>query len=279
MMFVLSAQDIQKLSPESRAEIMKLLAGDFGLPSQIFAGEFQLDGRTESEEVINDEKQVLSLTVEEAGDLLANISERSRQTLLHFASGKPVPLDALVGPDKPYKNYVELKRSFVGAVNRRLRTVSSNRHAALFTSDREQTLIKVKPQTAKSLRRVFAISDPLPAMRYCDQSGNALEATEMICQKLHKKLESTWEKLDTKSLPESSIEAFAMVMKHFVANGFELQMCNEAWDLDSDISRYEIHSPKDPNLVIESYRNEPMVEELFLCLPGDRNVMAQPVIL
>ena len=198
MMLVLSPHDFQKLSPACRSELLRLLMNAPGSADATFFSEStEVDGGIETEEVVSEEKKVVSLTVAEAGDLLGNISDRSSQTLKHFALGQGVPLDDLVGQGKPYKNYVELKRSFVGAVNRRLRTVSGNRNAALFSSDRDQTLIKVKPKTAQSLRRIFAMPDPLPLMEYCDQQGKELVPSHPQCHALAQKLEEAWQAIDS----------------------------------------------------------------------------------
>ena len=67
-------------------------------------------------------------------------------------------LDSLVGEDKPYASFVELKRSFVGPVNRRLRTVTKNRTAVLFKKvgkDNENVRFSVKRRTALALNKVL----------------------------------------------------------------------------------------------------------------------------
>jgi hypothetical protein len=68
-----------------------------------------------------------------------------------------VDIDDLVGAGKPYKDMNDLKRSFVGAVNRRLRTVVGNRGAVLFSSDRDKKRIRVLPMTAAALQHVMGI--------------------------------------------------------------------------------------------------------------------------
>jgi len=280
MMLVLSPHDFQKLSPTCRSELMRLLMNDRGaVDAAFFSESTEGDGSTETEEVVNEEKKVVSLTVAEAGDLLGNISERSRETLKHFALGQPVPLDSLVGQGRPYKNYVELKRSFVGAVNRRLRTVSGNRNAALFSSDRDQTLIKVKPKTAQSLRRVFSMPEPLPVMNYCDQFGQEVEPSNPQCLALTNKLDAAWQDIDSAKLPEDSVEFVAAVMGHFVDRGLELYVRSlKSWDQVADIPGYEIHTVIDPYMVIENWRTEHGSGELFVGLPGDPSALAQPKI-
>jgi len=278
MMLVLSAYDFQKLSPACRSELMGLLLNDQGAVDADFPTELiDSDGSTETEEVVNEEKKVVSLKVAEAGDLLGNISERSRETLKHFALGQPVPLDSLLGEGKPYKNYVELKRSFVGAVNRRLRTVSGNRNAALFSSDREQTLIKVKPKTARSLRKVFAMPEPLPVMNYCDQFGQEMEPSSPQCQTLIKKLDDAWRDIDSAKLPEEGVEFLAAVMNHFVDRGFELFVRSlKSWDQAAETPLYEIQTVIDPHMVIENWRTKHGSGELFIGSPGDPSMLAQP---
>ncbi len=73
-----------------------------------------------------------------------------------FAPGRSIALDELIGEHKPYANMTDLKRSFVGAVNRRLRTVTGNRQAVLFLTVKpeatESTVqISVRTITAESL--------------------------------------------------------------------------------------------------------------------------------
>ena len=280
MMLVLSPHDFQKLSPACRSELLRLLMNAPGSADATFFSEStEVDGGIETEEVVSEEKKVVSLTVAEAGDLLGNISDRSSQTLKHFALGQGVPLDDLVGQGKPYKNYVELKRSFVGAVNRRLRTVSGNRNAALFSSDRDQTLIKVKPKTAQSLRRIFAMPDPLPLMEYCDQQGQELAPSHPQCQALAQKLEEAWQAIDSTKLPEGGVECFAAVLRHLVDRGFELYVRSlKTWDQNTDTPGYEIHTVIDPLMVIENRRTEHGSVELFIGLPGDSTTLAQPKI-
>lgn len=280
-MLVLSPDDFQRLSPACRSELLKLLMNDRdSADAGLFLSESsEVDGSIETEEVVSEEKKVVSLTVAEAGDLLGNISDRSSQTLKHFAVGQPVPLVDLVGQGKPYKNYIELKRSFVGAVNRRLRTVSGNRNAALFSSDRDQTLIKVKPKTAQSLRRIFAMPEPLPLMEYCDQHGQELAPSNPQCQLLAQKLEEAWKQIDSTRLPVDSFECFATVLRQLVDRGFELYVRSlKNWDQDTDIPVYEIHNVIDPLMVIENRRTEHGPVELFVGVPGDSSTLAQPKI-
>lgn len=282
MMLVLSPHDFQKLSPACRAEILKLLSNqgesaDVNLQPDLTEPESSVG----TEEVVNEEKQVLSLSCTEASDLLANISERSQQTLKQFALGQPVPLDALIGAGRPYKDYVELKRSFVGAVNRRLRTVSGNRNAALFSSDRDRTRIKVTARTAQSLRRAYAMPEPLLPMFFCDANGEGLDPSDPACQPLIAKLEEAWSRLDPASCPESHADIFATVMTHFVDSGFALclRVLTE-WDEDDCKPIYQIFAVNDPYAAIEDWRTEfgPNPEDFFVTDPSADDVLAQPQI-
>jgi hypothetical protein len=277
MMLVVSPQDFQKLSPACRAELMGILTGASRPSGFDLLGE-PADPETtvETEEVINDEKRVVDLTVSEANDLLANLGGRSSQTLRYFAAGVPVLLDTLVGEGKAYKDYIELKRSLVGAVNRRLRTVSGNRNAALFSSDRDKTRIKVTPKTAKSLRRVFEMPEPLPSLTYCDAKGEDLSPTNPKCIALEVRLSQVWSRYDSATVPENVLEFHSTVLKHLVVSGFELHLrTTVSWDQEQDIAIYEMQTVADPLLVIDNWRQAEHSDELFIGLPGEPAVLAQ----
>ena len=68
-------------------------------------------------------------------------------------------MDDLIGEKGRYRDFTDLKRSFVGAVNRRLRTVTENRLAMLFASDRDKTRIRITPKSAMSLRLALDIPE------------------------------------------------------------------------------------------------------------------------
>lgn len=106
------------------------------------------------------EKVVVDITVEQARALVANLAEKSISTLRFFGGNGAVSLEELIGENSPYVNFTELKRSFVGAVNRRLRTVTGNRTAVLFKKTNRNELggapgIAVRPRTAMSLTALF----------------------------------------------------------------------------------------------------------------------------
>lgn len=280
MMLVLSPHDFKKLSPACRSEILTLLmnSGE-GSDMSLFAGtgEPEQEAAPETEEVVSEEKQVISLTPAEAVDLLANISDRSSQTLKLFAPGQPVALDALIGPNGPYRDYVELKRSFVGAVNRRLRTVSGNRNAALFSSDRDKTRIKVTANTAKALRRVFGLSEPLPLMSFCNEHGQDIASNAPDCTTLQEALASAWATVDAGKLPDNKVDLFADVIKHFVERGLELYVRSpKTWNDATQEFDYEIQTVSEPFGVILNWKAESGLGELFVGFPGRPQILAKP---
>lgn len=172
MFLVLTEQDLAKLSPQLRAELQKLAFGaasfDTGvdLPERVTASEMPSDeverdylpAWPEAFEKSGAAKTVVDLDEVEAQALLANLGAKSVETLKIFASGESVALDALVGEGKPYLNLSDLKRSFVGAVNRRLRTVTRNRSAVLFRKVEGNTgiSIAVRPRTAAALQQAMS---------------------------------------------------------------------------------------------------------------------------
>ena len=175
MMIILSGDDLSRLSPACRQGIFALLgfqADENAFPDESEAGFDGLDAweglSNEVEATRYDVKRVIDITPDQAKALLANISEKSRQTLQRFVEGGPVALDELIGDDKPYENLTDLKRSFVGAVTRRLRTVTRNRQATLFLKStlvdgagEEHAAVSVRPVTAEALRLAFELSDSL----------------------------------------------------------------------------------------------------------------------
>ena len=102
---------------------------------------------------------MIGIDESQARDLIANLSDKSIETLKHFTTKDPVLIDTLVGKGKPYATFNELKRSFVGPVNRRLRTVTQNKMSVLFRQneqDGDEVKISVKPETGSSLSKVLS---------------------------------------------------------------------------------------------------------------------------
>lgn len=171
MMIVLSQSDLEKLSPQLRQELQQFLFGQSSseeLPEFVSEEEFNGIHFQEpsddtsilwegTEDTTGDAKKVIDISIDQAKALVANLSSKSIDTLRLFASGEVVSLQSLVGAEMAYASFAELKRSFVGAVNRRLRTVTRNRSAVLFrkVDELEGIGIAVRPQTANALRVQF----------------------------------------------------------------------------------------------------------------------------
>ena len=171
MHLVLTQEDLAKLSPECRAELQLLLFGHASVDSDIHSPDGIDAVEMPSQEIERDllpawpddfeksgaAKTVVDLDETEARALLGNLSAKSVDALKLFASGESVTLDSLVGEGKAYETLSELKRSFVGAVNRRLRTVTRNRSAVLFRKVEESTgiSIAVRPRTAAALHQAL----------------------------------------------------------------------------------------------------------------------------
>lgn len=178
MMLTITSEDFSRLSASCQRELLALLGfreGDENddsnesipyedgyppLPDELHL----FDRQSEGSETSSAAKRVIDINADQARDLIANISDKSIETLRLFASGEPVLIDDLCGDDKTYSNLSDLKRSFVGAVNRRLRTVTGNRQAVLFltvNSDSPQTATKiaVRQTSAVSLSTAFEMAD------------------------------------------------------------------------------------------------------------------------
>lgn len=171
MYLVLTRQDLARLSPELRAELKMLAFEKFeGGNEERVSEEMGMAVShdpgidwdyappwPEPSEKSGDNKRVIDIATDEAVALLGNLSAKSVETLKRFASGEGIPFDSLVGPENSYKDLSDLKRSFVGAVNRRLRTVTGNRSAVLFRKIEgdDGVSIAVRPVTAASLTQVF----------------------------------------------------------------------------------------------------------------------------
>lgn len=174
MHIVLTQHDLDRLSPSTRDELQALL---FGHASD--GEEFAADDAPPAFDYADsvdpgndlwerscpavDAKVVIETDVEQTRKLVANLSTKSIETLKRFADGGAVSLDTLIGEGNPYETFNELKRSFVGAVNRRLRTVTKIRTAVLFRkiASSEGEGISVKERTAQSLRALLVESGNL----------------------------------------------------------------------------------------------------------------------
>lgn len=171
MFLLLTKQDLARLSPATRAELMEIAFGgadvfheeigiaDWGIADAAY---LVADGASvppwpDSEERSGDSKRVIDISPEQAKALVGNLGAKSIETLKRFATGESVAFDSLVGPGNAYESLSDLKRSFVGAVNRRLRTVTRNRSAVLFRKVEGESgiSIAVRPLTAAALRQAL----------------------------------------------------------------------------------------------------------------------------
>ncbi len=248
-MIVLSPLDFRKLSPVCQREVLALLAGngreppladdETSLPYETddhFAGlgnpvAFHVFDEVDNEWPANaptlavaetGAKRVIDITPEQARELLANVSEKSQGALRLFASGQPVLLDALVGPNTPYRDLNDLKRSLVGAVNRRLRTVTENRTAVLFSSDREKTRIRITPASALALRQALHIAEGLPLFEYFDSDGAAIREQSEAVVALQKQLEAAWAGTGLRPLAGRFALTQSQTMNYLLGKGFTL---------------------------------------------------------
>lgn len=161
MQVVITAESFRKLSPATQNEILSLL---LGRPEEVANTGMAHDldawhGQGAPDAGDNAKRRVSSISTAQATDLLSNLADKSQQTLRLFAERERVTVEELVGDGRPYKDMNDLKRSFVGAVNRRLRTVVGDRSVVLFSSDRNRKRIRVLPGTAFALRQAMGIQD------------------------------------------------------------------------------------------------------------------------
>ena len=189
-------------------------------------GEYLQQSDSSTIDDVLEEKTVVDITAFQARDLIARSnlskkSERSQQTLRLFAAGAPVALEELIGEGRPYSDFTDLKRSFVGAVNRRLRSVLRNRSAVLFSSDRKKTRIKITPLTAASLRKVLDVPEPIPTFEFFDnESRKCAPAYSDSAKNLQEKLHAAWLGFSGRPDPGCASVAEVTILQHFVDHGF-----------------------------------------------------------
>jgi len=121
------------------------LMQEFHFPAEVLKAETKTKG-----------KNVIDIDLDQAKSLIANLSDKSIETLHLFTQNEAIQVSSLVGDGMAYKDYIELKRSFVGPVNRRLRTVTGNKTAVLFLKEGEEEMA-VKEMTADSLAAIFTV--------------------------------------------------------------------------------------------------------------------------
>lgn len=167
-MIVLTEKDLAKMPTTLRTELQKFLfksVSETGHDVSIEEYDIQsvptyIEDLAFADMEGGPAKLVVDITEEQAKALVGNLSSKSIAILRLFAEQGAVPLDDILGESRAYANFTDLKRSFVGAVNRRLRTVTKNRTAVLFRKTLPDELngqpgIAVRPQTAKALMCAF----------------------------------------------------------------------------------------------------------------------------
>lgn len=182
MMLVLTDHDLARMPASLRRELQQFLLSSLeNNEHDVQTEEYDVDDLPAylesppfAEQESDNAKQVIDISETQARALIANLSDKSIATLRRFAGQAAVPLKELLGDDKAYANFSDLKRSFVGAVNRRLRTVTRNRTAVLFRKTSPEDLngqegVAVRPQTAAALATLFR--DP-PAV---EESGHGTD--------------------------------------------------------------------------------------------------------
>ena len=177
MMILITPRDFSKLSMSCRQELLAVFTSygsssshdDMNATEEVgyFEGNYDdgADGLLESgseassapaaeplRKTRNSRKRIIEIDVDQARRLIENVSPRSKKVLEKFVSGELVSISTLIGPDKEYHDLRELKKSLVGGVNRRLRTVTEDRAAVLFISNQDRSAIRIAPTSAASLR-------------------------------------------------------------------------------------------------------------------------------
>ena len=250
MMLMISPEDFRQLSPACQQELLRLLTRE---PPQAKAPQTFDDAPPawEEDEYLAEEepsyasdasepvteaavrsnmpdvaegasKQVLDISVATARELIANISDKSLSVLTQFANGQPVAQTSLIGANAPYRDLNELKRSLVGAVNRRLRTVTDNRAAVLFASSRDRQRIHITARSAASLRQAMQLPEPLPEFTFVDTTGNALVYTHAAAQAMAQRLNNAWKHMALRPLDARLHLLPAQIYQFLMEHGFTL---------------------------------------------------------
>ena len=252
MFITLNASDIQRLSPECRAELMSIMMSPTvgpldavdPYPEESFQDFVPYESTDTPPEDATDNKKVVvvDITVDQARDLIANISEKNDGTLRLFATGQWIPLTSLIGADGIYGDYSNLKRSFVGAINRRLRTVCGNRNAVLFKSDSTKTMIKTRPLTALALRCAFGIPEPMPELEFWNRGGQSLDGSSKDCEDLKDKLNTVWMNVAGRPNDGNPVSWPERVFSEFAKAGLSFFMMDSdvVGDMELELSFYNI---------------------------------------
>lgn len=266
MMLVVTPEDFQKLSLACRQELVALLSSRSTkslcaeMPGDDDDEDSAIDGyRQESDgtpvDTIDDvveQKRVVDITVEQATELVAKLSPKSQQSLKRFALETTVAIEQLIGDGRPYRDLNDIKRSFVGAVNRRLRTtVLRDRIARLFGVKPDGVNVYVRPMTAASLRQVLEVPEPLPNFEFADgKSGEYLLADSQAAKKLKERLKLAWREFHGR--PEAGRPSVKStdVLKHFLDHGFQASIGTMiSSNQDSESVAFEFASIESPELL------------------------------
>jgi len=205
MMILISKADFCRLSPACRQELLALLTSS-GQLSQSDLNSYDSsgsgDGRTDLERSApvtkgiisahaplvpvsktrrNAKKRIVGLSVDQARRLIANVSLRSQNTLKLFVFGDWVRVDALIGPDKDYADLTVLKRSLIGGITRRLRTVTCDRDAVLFVGNSDKSALCLWPVNADALRQALNLPEPPPRLGP-DENLNEYQEDEVLLE-------------------------------------------------------------------------------------------------
>jgi hypothetical protein len=253
MMLMLSPEDFRQLSPACQQELLGLLTRDSAPTPPPSASLDESAPEWETDEYLADEdaapyfadivtpaaltperpalqdaadstnKQVLEISVATARDLIANISDKSLTVLTQFANGQPVALAGLMGANAPYRDMNELKRSLVGAVNRRLRTVTENRAAVLFASSRDRQHIYITPRSAASLRQAMRLAEPTPELIFVGaNTGVLLHQSDPAAHALAQRIHTSWQQISVRPLEPRHQLLPAQVFQYLHTQGFAL---------------------------------------------------------
>ena len=202
-MILITPDDFSRLSPSCQQELLMVFTSS-GQTSPVgvsendltgFDGDGHGDGAKPSPNSVGEvlaatpemgaaknprisEKKIVQISVDQARQLIANISPLSQKTLRLFVYGEWITVDSLIGPGKDYPNMTALRKSLVGGIVRRLRTVTGNRNAVLFASNPDKSSMKIGHHSAAALREAFNLPEPQPHSDFYHHS-NGYQGEEM----------------------------------------------------------------------------------------------------
>ena len=246
MMITLNARDFNRLSASCQKEVLALLAFNDGDASSgkdhaRLAGEdleMNFDGVMDRREpavenpansgesaqrVIQPppKKELVDISIEQARQLIANVGELSKKTLRLLASRQSVSLEVLIGPNADYADYQLLKKSLVGAVNRRLRTVTRNRAAVLLVGDLSKSYIGLRPVSAAALRQALDVQEPIPLIKYFNLEGFQLDAELPGTLAFFAFVETAWCDFTLRPPLGSADVSASQISEHLINHGFK----------------------------------------------------------